>query len=192
MYEGESKMSEKIRLYHTGFSEIQNPDVQYGRKNADFGQGFYTSADEEFTRRWARTRRGEDTILNIYELDLSGLNVHRFERDPAWFAYIYGNRNRKPDLLQADVIIGPIANDTIYDTLGITTSGFLTEEQSLELLMLGPVYYQTALKTEKAVRQLKWLASEIVTPEQVAQYRETVRREEAEFQKGFAELLDRI
>lgn len=185
-------MSEKIRLYHTGFDEIRIPDVHYGRKNADFGQGFYTSSDEEFTRRWARTRRGEQTILNVYELDLSGLSVRRFERDLSWFEYIFSNRNRKPDTLKADVIIGPIANDTIYDTLGITTSGFLNEEQSLELLMLGPVYVQIALKTEKAVRQLTWLSSEIITPDQVAEYRETVRQEEAAFQKAFAQLLDRI
>lgn len=192
MYEGECLMSEKIRLYHTGFDEIRRPDVHYGRKNADFGQGFYTSPDEEFTRRWARTRRGEETILNVYELDLTGLNVHRFERDLSWFAYIYANRNRKPDLLGADAVIGPIANDTIYDTLGITTSGFLNEEQSLALLMLGPVYVQAALKTEKAASQLTWLSSEIITPEQVAEYRKTVQKEEAEFQKGFADLLDRI
>lgn len=185
-------MSEMIRLYHTGFDEIRIPDVHYGRKNADFGQGFYTSSDEEFTRRWARTRRGEQTILNIYELDLSGLSVRHFERDLSWFEYIFSNRNRKPDTLKADVIIGPIANDTIYDTLGITTSGFLNEEQSLELLMLGPVYVQIALKTEKAVRQLTWLSSEIITPDQVAEYRETVRQEEAAFQKAFAQLLDRI
>lgn len=185
-------MIEKIRLYHTGFDEIRIPDVHYGRKNADFGQGFYTSSDEEFTRRWARTRRGEQTILNIYELDLSGLSVRHFERDLSWFEYIFSNRNRKPDTLKADVIIGPIANDMIYDTLGITTSGFLNEEQSLELLMLGPVYVQIALKTEKAVRQLTWLSSEIITPDQVAEYRETVRQEEAAFQKAFAQLLDRI
>ena len=35
---------------------------------------------------------------------------------------------------EADVVIGPIASDTIYDTLGVLTSGVLTREQSLELL----------------------------------------------------------
>ena len=41
-----------------------------------------------------------------------------------------------PDTLQsADVIIGPIANDTIYDTFGIITSGFLTHHQAKRLLI---------------------------------------------------------
>ena len=78
-------MGNIIRLYHTGFAEIREPDIHYGRKNADFGQGFYMSDDEEFSKRWARVRRGEDTILNTYELDLTGLLIHQFTRDSVWF-----------------------------------------------------------------------------------------------------------
>lgn len=51
-------MADIIRLYHTGFAQIIEPDIHYGRKNADFGQGFYMSDDEEFSKRWARVRRG--------------------------------------------------------------------------------------------------------------------------------------
>ena len=31
-----------------------DPDITIGRKNADFGQGFYLTDDLDFTRRWAR------------------------------------------------------------------------------------------------------------------------------------------
>lgn len=47
-----------IRLYHVGFDEIRQPDLRRGRKNADFGQGFYLSDNEDFSRRWARERKG--------------------------------------------------------------------------------------------------------------------------------------
>ena len=30
-----------MKLYHTGYQEIRIPDLTVGRKNADFGQGFY-------------------------------------------------------------------------------------------------------------------------------------------------------
>lgn len=185
-------MADIIRLYHTGFAEIREPDVRYGRKNADFGQGFYMSDNEEFSKRWARVRRGENTVLNTYELDLAGLKVHQFSRDAEWFAYINANRNRKPDLLDADVIRGPIANDTIYDTLGITTSGLLSEEQSLQCLLIGPEYYQIVIKSEKAASQLRWISSEILTPETIAHYRDTVAEEEKIFQQEFADVLSRI
>lgn len=47
----------KILLYHTGFYEIKEPDIHYGKPNADFAQGFYTSPNLEFSKRWARESR---------------------------------------------------------------------------------------------------------------------------------------
>ena len=44
----------KMRLYHTGYEEIREPDIHHGRKNADFGQGFYMTANEEFACRSPR------------------------------------------------------------------------------------------------------------------------------------------
>ena len=52
-------------LYHTSDIEIRRPDIHFGRKNADFGQGFYLSPDREFTCRWAR----ENAVVNEYELE---------------------------------------------------------------------------------------------------------------------------
>ena len=42
-----------MRLYHTSNVEIRLPDIRRGRKNADFGQGFYLTPDLDFARRWA-------------------------------------------------------------------------------------------------------------------------------------------
>ena len=188
----EETMCEIIKLWHAGFEEIRKPDVHFGRKNADFGQGFYTTAQEEFAKRWARIRKDQDTVLNAYELNLEGLNVHRFSRNESWFEYIYANRNHFPDRRAEDVIIGPIANDTIYDTFGIITSGFLSNEQSLKLLLLGPAYEQIVIKSEKAVSQLRFVSSKVLKPEDVAEYRKTVSAEEADYQKAIGEMLDKI
>ena len=49
------------------------------------------------------------------------------------------------------MIIGPIANDTIFDTLGIMTSGYLKTEDAMKLLLIGPEYRQVTIKTEKGV-----------------------------------------
>ena len=177
-----------IELFHLGYDEIRKPDVHYGRKNADFGQGFYLSPDREFSVRWARERKGYSTILNCYELELEALTCKTFNRGPEWLEYIYGNRNGVEDVLSGtDVIRGPIANDTIYDTLGVTTSGFLSKENSLRLLMVGPEYIQIALKTQKAADHLKWTGSYILSSAEIRNYRETVSREEETFQTAFAE-----
>ena len=106
------------------------------QKNADFGQGFYLSDNEEFCKRWAKFRKGEETMINRYELDLNGLKVRYLKRDKEWFSYLYDNRHNKEDIYNDDVIIGPIANDTIYDTFGIISSGILSKEEAMTLLLI--------------------------------------------------------
>ena len=182
---------DRVKLYHTGFQRIEKPDIRIGRANADFGQGFYLSDNGGFSRRWARSRRGETTWLNTYDLAPDGLKVKRFERDAEWFDYIFRNRSGYPDALaEYDVIIGPIANDTIYDTWGISTSGMLSREQSLRLLMIGPVYRQTAIKTERAASHLRFLSAQVIEEEEIAEYREKVREEQEDYQQRFAEILN--
>ena len=184
------RMADKIILYHTGFSEIRVPDVHMGRKNADFGQGFYLSSDLSFSKRWARVRKGMDTYINTYELDTAGLSVRRLGCDEEWFEYIFGNRNGRPDTMAGiDVIIGPIANDIIFDLYGITTSGYLTAAQSLQILSAGPEYTQVVLKTDQAAAALKFLSSEILDERDIRAERELVQREEEAYQEEFARML---
>ena len=170
-------------LYHTGTQEIREPDIRCGRKNADFGQGFYLTPDREFTYRWA----GKDAVVNEYELDENGLCIHTFTRSDDWFRYIFDNR-RMRDELSADVIIGPIANDTVFDTLGIMSSGYLRPEDSLKLLLIGPEYIQAVIKTDRAAKQLRFLRSE-----KIGRIAEGTRRnEQEEFLKAFTAELERI
>ena len=184
-------MNHTILLYHTGVQQIQNPDVHFGRTNADFGQGFYTTNDPEFAKRWARERKGSDTIINTYELDMSGLDILCLQRDAAWFQYIYQNRSGQPDVFpKKDVIIGPIANDTIFDTFGIITSGILSPEQSLKLLQIGPAYEQVVLKTKKAAAQLSWISSTVLDHSSLLRYHDVVRHEERSYQSAFARCLE--
>ncbi len=170
-------------LYHTSNREIRNPDIHHGRKNADFGWGFYLTPDREFAYRWAR----ENAVINEYEFDDSELDIKVFSRDTDWFEYIYNNR-LWVDTLNVDVVIGPIANDTIFDTLGIITSGYLKSEDALKLLMIGPAYTQIAIKTEKAVSQLKWIRSERVERPD----KEILKKEQKAYEEVFGEALDEI
>lgn len=148
---------EKMNLYHTSSVIIEDPDIKHGRENADFGQGFYLTTDYEFCKRWIL----QDAYINVYELDIEELDVVRFERNQKWFDYIFNNR-RKNDKINADVIIGPIANDTIYETYGVLSSGFIESDDAAKLLQVGPEYIQIAIKTDKARSKLRWLRAEFV------------------------------
>lgn len=186
-------MGDKIKLYHTGFRIITEPDLKHGRENADFGQGFYLSDDIGFSKRWARERKDYKTVLNLYELDTEGLNIKRLERNDEWFRYIYDNRNFHGDSLKDyDVITGPIANDTIFDTAGILTSGILKAEECLRLLKIGPVYIQTVIKTEKALKSLKHVGYDFIGSDEISSFRSSVKKEEEKYLEEFTMILESI
>ncbi len=165
-------------LYHTSKVIIKKPDIYYGRLNADFGQGFYLTTDKEFAYRWAR----KDSYINEYEFDITGLDVYTFNRNKDWVEYVFNNRHVK-DSLDVDVVMGPIANDTIFDTLGIISSGLLESEQMLKLLLIGPEYTQVALKSEKAADRLRWIDAKKVNAKPQNQ------EEQEEYEKLFTETL---
>ena len=174
-----------MRVYHGSIMEVALPLASLGRSNLDFGQGFYLTPDRDFTYRWAR----KGSVVNEYELDISGLTVHSFTRTEDWFSYIFNNR-RGQDGLQADVVIGPIANDTIFETFGFITSGYLEPSDALKLLMIGPEYTQVAIKSQKAVDQLRWIGSHVI--EDVDTYQAALQKEKEEYQQRFAEVMEKI
>ena len=137
----------------------------------------------DFAYRWA----GKDAIVNEYELGEEGLLIHRLRRDEDWFNYIFHNR-RVRDGLSVDVVVGPIANDTIFETLGIISSGLLSPADAMKILMIGPEFTQVVIKTEKAASQLKWIRSEKITKLDEA-YR---RAEQEKYDAAFAEVLQEI
>ena len=81
-----------VRLYHAGFQVIEKPDIHHGRRNADFGQDFYLTPDEDFAVKWAREQKGSHTYINRYDFDWDGLSVVRLQRDSVWFGCLRANR----------------------------------------------------------------------------------------------------
>ncbi len=183
-------MVSNMKVYHAGYDEIIVPDIHRGRVNADFGQGFYVSDNYEFVGRWVREKRGADIIINSYELDETQLKAKVFDRDREWFRYVFSNRRSMPDKLSdIDLLIGPIANDTIYDTMGIMTSGYLSDEEALKLLCVGPLYRQIVIKTQNAADNLKFLSSEKLSPEAIQRNKEEIKAEEGAYLQKFAEVM---
>ena len=177
-------------LYHTAYLEIPDPDIYHGRKNADFGQGFYLTPDLEFARRWAKPMKGSQVFVNCYELNPEGLRIHEFTRDKDWVDYILSNRAVKPDLYpEADIILGPIANDTIFDTMGLLANGFVGREAQEKLFQIGPLYTQLTIKTPAARRALTWLSSELLGEEELAEMAALHRKEEEVYQSQLASAM---
>lgn len=145
---------------------MANPSPYHGRKNADMGQGFYLSPDEDFSLLWAK----EGWHINVYEFHGDGLMKVTLEIGEKWFDAIFQNRNYAHDIYAgADLIIAPIANDTLFDLVGILTSGFVPKNICLKVLSLEPKYTQIVLKSEKSIANLHFIESRVVTKEQAEQ-----------------------
>ena len=182
-----------LSLFHTGFQIVEKPDIHRGRANADFGQGFYLSDNEEFSRRWASNLKDMTNYLNIYELNTEDLKIKRFTRSLEWFDYIFANRSgRKDELSDYDVIIGPIANDTIYDTYGILTSGFVKKDKALRVLQIGNEYTQLVIKSEKAAANLKFKKAEVLLSDEIEKYQSLKKEEERLVKEGFRKILGKL
>lgn len=61
-------MDKQITLYHGSEKNIVQPIFGEGRKNNDFGPGFYCTANEELAKEWAVSSL-RDGFSNRYTLD---------------------------------------------------------------------------------------------------------------------------
>ena len=179
-----------MKLYHTGYDIVKRPDIHRGRANADFGRGFYLSPDQCFAESWAQEKRDTLPVVNRYRLSCGGLRVLRLYRDIEWYRCIRDHRVGRTDgKKDIDIVIGPIANDTIFDTLGIMTSGFLSEEEGLRLLRIGPAYTQVVIKSARAAERLCWLSARQLSAAEVSASAVSLRRREAEYQQMLAAVM---
>lgn len=175
-----------LKLYHASNNIINKPDINHGRSNADFGKGFYLSLDLEFTKKW---NSGTNSYINIYELDLNDLNIKYLNQNKEWFNYILNNRQNNDLLKDYDVIIGPISNDTLFDTFGLLTSGYIKEKKALKVLKNGPKYIQVVIKSEKALNNLRFINYISENDEETTYYRQLVKKDEKKFLKKFYKIL---
>ena len=109
-------------LYHGSNVEVKRGDFSKSREDIDFGIGFYLTEDERMAKKWACSRA--KSILNCYTINLANLSTYQFGLDEEWLLYIKANRIREDgceDILskysEYDVLIGPTADDKLFDTV---------------------------------------------------------------------------
>ena len=67
-------MNKNITIYHGSEKIIENPTFGGGRKNNDFGIGFYCTESKELAKEWAVSSL-RDGFANRYILDTEYLNI---------------------------------------------------------------------------------------------------------------------
>lgn len=157
-------------LYHGSNIEISQIDIDKGRKGKDFGKGFYLSADIEQARKMASLttfRQGKgNPIVSEFMFDESVLNgnsdikIKQFDGYTIeWAEFILLNRNNNTNnqAHNYDIVIGPIADDTVGLQLRRFIQGYIDISQLVnELSYIRPTI-QYFFGTPDAINLLKRL-----------------------------------
>lgn len=126
---GKRRIVEKQILYHGSNVIVEHPVVSIGRKDLDFGSGFYLTPLFEQASKWAvrikMVRRAENSIVNTYEFTLpQDCKVKRLDAyDKEWLDFIVDSRKGKQPWNGYDVIEGGVADDRVIDAVEAYING---------------------------------------------------------------------
>lgn len=156
-------MSDKMEIYHAATEPVATPLYSVGRKNLDFGPGFYMTDIYVQAIMWANRRAAErqkSAILNVYLLDRESLfkeaRIKVFgSYDNEWLNFIVACRKGEPVWQDYDYIEGGVANDRVIDTVNLFINGLISEEGAIRRLRyLKPINQICILNQEILDRHL--------------------------------------
>lgn len=156
------------RLYHGSNVAIEKIDLSRSKRGKDFGQGFYLNANPDQAKAMAiRTTRFLNEgkpILSCFEFDeegaaKNGLNIKTFlDYSVEWAEFVVMNRKNNTEIPAHpyDIVIGPIADDTVGVQIRRYIMGYLSASALVEELKFrGDHAIQYFFGTPRAVEFLK-------------------------------------
>ena len=170
-------MSKLITLYHGSEKIIENPVHGAGRKNNDFGLGFYCTQSNDLAKEWAVSslRSG---FSNRYTLDTEYLNTLNLNSPDYtvldWMAVLVEHRLftiKNPVAQRAkryltehfgvnvnafDLIVGYRADDSYFDYAESFLNNGISVQQLARAMHLGKLGEQVVLKSPFTFSQLKF------------------------------------
>ncbi len=157
-----------IRLYHGSNVSIEHIDLTRSKRGKDFGKGFYLNSDPEqamaMAKRTTRFLNEGQPTLTCFEFDdikakESGLNVKFFpDYSEEWADFVVMNRKNDSDipLHPFDIVIGPIADDTVGVQIRRYIMGYLSVSRLVEELKFkGDHAVQYFFGTPRSIEFLK-------------------------------------
>lgn len=156
------------RLYHGSNVAIEQIDLSRSKRGKDFGQGFYLNANPdqamEMAARTTRFLNEGIPTLSCFEFDedeaiKNGLNIKIFpDYSKEWAEFVVMNRKNNSDIPAHtyDIVIGPIADDTVGVQIRRFIMGYLSASALVEELRFrGDHAVQYFFGTPQAVQFLK-------------------------------------
>ena len=161
-----------LDLYHGGEAPVfaPRPESPEATRPLDFGGGFYTTTSLDQARKWIairiRQRRYDFGCVSHFQIDQAvlvnaGLKVKRFATaDSEWFDFVMDNRHTFGFEHDYDIVMGPVANDNVYETLTLFEDGTISKPEAIARLKAYKLVDQLLFHTPRSLEFLKFIDSE--------------------------------
>ena len=179
-------MEKLITIFHGSEQVVEVPTFGLGRKNNDFGLGFYCTESEDLAKEWAVSslRNG---FANRYTLDTEYLNVLNLNSPDYtilnWIAVLVEHRlfsiktpvarrakrylidNFGVNVNAYDLITGYRADDSYFDYAESFLNNGISVEQLARAMRLGKLGEQLVLKSKFAFDRIRYEGFDIAEKE---------------------------
>ena len=175
-------MDKLITIFHGSQHIVEVPAFGLGRKNNDFGQGFYCTESSDLAKEWAISSLSNG-FSNRYTLDTEYLNILNLNSPEYtilnWIAVLVEHRlfsiktpvarRAKQYLIEHfginvnayDLIKGYRADDSYFDFAEAFLNNAITVEQLSRAMRLGKLGEQIVLKSQFAFSKIKYEGFEV-------------------------------
>lgn len=180
-------MDKLITIYHGSEKIVEQPIFGEGKKNNDFGLGFYCTASEDLAKEWAVSSL-RDGFSNRYTLNTEYLNILKLNSPDYtilnWIAVLIEHRlfsvktpvagRAKKYLIENfgvnvnafDLITGYRADDSYFDYAESFLNNGISVEQLARAMRLGTLGEQIVIKSKYAFSMLKYEGFDIAAKDQ--------------------------
>jgi len=156
-----------MKIFHGTNTVIEKPKILNRFKTLDFGEGFYTTENENQAKEFAvkvceRREPSYFPIVNCYEFndDLNKFSVLKFDvADEKWLDFVVERRKGIALKEKYDLIIGPIANDDVFGTIILYETGQLDKESAIKKFKVKRLYNQIVFCNEFVLNSLTFVKS---------------------------------
>lgn len=180
-------MDKKITLFHGSEKIVETPVFGEGKKNNDFGLGFYCTESESLAKEWAVSSL-RDGFSNRYTLDTEYLNILNLNSSDYtilnWIAVLVEHRlfsiktpvahRAKRYLIDNfgintnayDLVTGYRADDSYFDYAESFLNNGISVEQLARAMHLGKLGEQVVLKSKFAFSRIQFEGFDVAEKEE--------------------------
>lgn len=179
-------MNNLITIYHGSKQIVEVPTFGIGKKNNDFGLGFYCTESNDLAKEWAVSSLS-DGFSNRYTLNTEYLNILKLNSPDYtilnWMAVLVAHRlfsiktpvarraksylidNFGINVNAYDLITGYRADDSYFDYAEAFLNNGITVEQLAHAMKLGKLGEQIIIKSKDAFSRIKFEGFELAEKE---------------------------